>query len=216
MLIELLGLTPEEIARDETWDPKKGKRTRDFGDKVGDKVMSILTGTDYATEVQKHTKTNHVDFLTDNYGDRITKTKGLEGYDNIGDLSKLSEKKLEQELKNREATRRARSTRKATTGETDADLDLTETDPGTIVSGGTKYEKDEVKKKERKAEDLQMLLLSQQGQRNDNQFAIQMAQQDYQNRALEMKDARLERRDRQAAIQQMMAGLATMGASIAI
>ena len=73
-----------------------------------------------------------------------------------------------------------------------------------------------VTRKENKADDLQMLLLSQQGQRNNNQFAIQMAQQDYQNRALEMKDARLERRDRQSAIQQMMAGLSTLGASIAI
>lgn len=63
---------------------------------------------------------------------------------------------------------------------------------------------------------LTLMQLIQQGKTSDNQFAVQMAQQDYQNRALEMKDARLERRDRQAAIQQMMAGLATMGASIAI
>jgi len=216
MWVDLLGLTPEKIAGEETWDPKKGKRTRDFGDKVGDKVMSILTGTDYATEVQKHTKTNHVDHLTNYFGDRITKTKGLEGYDDIGDLSKLSEKKLEQELKNREATRNARSTFVAKTGGTADDLDLTVTDPGTIVAGATKYVKDENTTKENKAEDFKMLLLDQQGRRSDNQFAVQMAQVDYQNRAAEMKDARLERRDRQSAIQQMMAGLATMGASIAI
>jgi len=41
-------------------------------------------------------------------------------------------------------------------------------------------------------------------------------QQAYQNRALDLKEARLDRKDRQAAIQQMMAGLAQMGASIAI
>ena len=87
---------------------------------------------------------------------------------------------------------------------------------GTILGVGTRATTDHTDKKERKAEDLQMLLLSQQGKRSDDQFAIQMAQQDYQNRALEMKDARLERRDRKDAIQQMMAGLATMGASIAI
>jgi len=87
---------------------------------------------------------------------------------------------------------------------------------GGLKTSNLKEGRARVTKKENKAEDLQMLLLSQQGQRNDNQFAIQMAQQDYQNRALDMKDARLERRDRQSAIQQMMAGLATMGASIAI
>ena len=41
-------------------------------------------------------------------------------------------------------------------------------------------------------------------------------QQAYQNRALDLKEARMDRRDRQAAIQQMMAGLAQLGASIAI
>jgi hypothetical protein len=38
----------------------------------------------------------------------------------------------------------------------------------------------------------------------------------FQNRKLDMQEARLDRKDRQAAIQQMMAGLAQMGASIAI
>ena len=41
-------------------------------------------------------------------------------------------------------------------------------------------------------------------------------QQAYQNRVLDLKEARMDRRDRQAAIQQMMAGLAQLGASIAI
>ncbi len=92
-----------------------------------------------------------------------------------------------------------------------------------VAALGTKQTTDNTKevtkKKDKRYDDTQRLTLMQlmqQGQRMDNQFAVQMAQQDYQNRALEMKDARLERRDRQAAIQQMMAGLATMGASIAI
>ena len=216
MLLEFLKLTPEQIAEGQTWDPKKG-RERDPGDVIGDAFMGFVTGgTNYKDEVAKYTKQNHVDDLTDRFESDLKKVKGMQGYDDIGDLSKLSKEKLEREIADRLSTRRARSTRKATTGETDADLNLTETDPGTILAGGTKYQKDKVEKKEQKAEDLQMLLLSQQGQRSDNQFAIQMAQQDYQNRALEMKDARLERRDRQEAIQQMMAGLATMGASIAI
>ena len=28
MLLELLGLTPEQIAENESWDPKKGKRLK--------------------------------------------------------------------------------------------------------------------------------------------------------------------------------------------
>jgi len=41
-------------------------------------------------------------------------------------------------------------------------------------------------------------------------------QQAYQNRKLDMQEARLDRKDRQVAIQQLIAGLAQMGASIAI
>ena len=41
-------------------------------------------------------------------------------------------------------------------------------------------------------------------------------QQAYENRRLDLQEARLERKDRQAAIQQMMAGLSQLGASIAI
>ena len=67
--------------------------------------------------------------------------------------------------------------------------------------------------------------------REDGRIALQMelARQDrrddrearrderaYQNRKLDMQEARLDRKDRQAAIQNMMAGLAQLGASIAI
>jgi hypothetical protein len=52
------------------------------------------------------------------------------------------------------------------------------------------------------------------GRRADRE--LRRDQQAYQNRALDLKEARLDRKDRQAAIQQMMAGLAQMGASIAI
>ena len=38
----------------------------------------------------------------------------------------------------------------------------------------------------------------------------------FQNRKLDMQEARLDRKDRQAAIQAMMAGLSQLGASIAI
>ena len=74
----------------------------------------------------------------------------------------------------------------------------------------------EVERKERRSDNLLLMQMMQTNAQNDRQFQIQQAQQNYQNRALELKEARLDRKDRQAAIQQMMAGLAQMGASIAI
>lgn len=50
----------------------------------------------------------------------------------------------------------------------------------------------------------------------NNQFEIAQMNNRLQMRREDAKEARLERKDRQAAIQQMIAGLAQMGASIAI
>ena len=227
MLLELLGLTPEQIAENESWDPKKGKRTKDLGDRVGDGVMSLLTGTNYGERVQEATKGQYLENMEDLYGDRINKTRGVAGYDDIGDLSRLTARKIEQELRNREATKRARSSRRAATGETKADLDLTVIDPDAITAGGTKYLKDEQAAKVRKAEnkderryrDSQDLLLMNMENNQANLRAdreLRRDQQAYENRRLDLQEARADRRDRQAAIQQMMAGLAQMGASIAI
>ena len=49
-----------------------------------------------------------------------------------------------------------------------------------------------------------------------DQFAIQMAQQNYNNRRLDMQEQRAERKDRQAMIMMLMKGLAQMGQGIAI
>ena len=227
MLLELLGLTPEQIAEGESWDPKKGKRTKDLGDRFGDGIMSVLTGTNYGERVQEATKGQYLENMEDLYGDRIKKTRDVAGYADIGDLSRLTERKLLQEIENREGTRNARSSRKALTGETDADLDLTVTDPGSIKSGATKYVKDEQNTEkirlENKADsryrDSQDLLLMNMENNQANLRAnreLRRDQQAYQNRALDLKEARMDRRDRQAAIQAMMAGLSQLGASIAI
>jgi hypothetical protein len=77
-------------------------------------------------------------------------------------------------------------------------------------------EKAEVLRKEGRADDLLMMQMLQNNRQSDRQFQLQQAQQNYQNRALDLKEARMDRRDRQAAIQQMMAGLSQLGASIAI
>ena len=79
----------------------------------------------------------------------------------------------------------------------------------------TKVQK-EIERKEGRADDLLMMQMLQNNRQSDRQFQLQQAQQNYQNRALDLKEARLDRKDRQAAIQAMMAGLSQLGASIAI
>ena len=61
---------------------------------------------------------------------------------------------------------------------------------------------------------LSQMSLSQQQQANQMQIAMMDNQLD--RRRLDMQEDRLDRKDRQAMIQQLMAGLAQMGASIAI
>ena len=53
-------------------------------------------------------------------------------------------------------------------------------------------------------------------QRASNQMQIAMMDNQLERRRMDMKESRLDRKDRQAMIQQMMAGLSTLGASIAI
>ena len=225
MLLELLGLTPEQIANGETWSPTDGERTRDTGDKIGDKVMSILTGTDYASEVEKHARSNYGKKMTRLYGDDIKDVKGVKGYKDIGDLTNLEPEQIQREIERRQGTRTARSSYKALTGEDFEDTTIT--DPGTIKASATRTLKDEKEAKVTKAENKE------ESRYRDSQdlIALQFAnsaadrqadreyrrdQQAYQNRKLDLQEARLDRKDRQAAIQQMMAGLAQMGASIAI
>jgi len=233
MLLELLGLTPEQVAENETWDPKKGKRTKDLGDRVGDGILSVLTGTNYGERVQEATKGQYLENMEDLYGDRINKTKNVTGYQSIGDLTRLTDRKINQELENREKTQAARSQAAVTTG-LSRDNFLESTDPGTILASATKLVKDEKDQKERalldkeedryrdtrkdKADANAILLMNMENNqanlRADRE--LRRDQQAYQNRALDLKEARMDRRDRQAAIQQMMAGLAQLGASIAI
>lgn len=53
-------------------------------------------------------------------------------------------------------------------------------------------------------------------QRASNQMQIAMMDNQLDRRRLDMQEKRIDRRDRQAYIQQLMAGLSTLGASIAI
>lgn len=220
MLLELLGLTPEQIAKGETWSATDGERTRDTGDKIGDKVMSILTGTDYAGEVEKATKGRYLKQMNRLYGDDIKDVEGVAGYKPIGDLTTLEPEQIKREIERRKATRTARGKRSALTGEDPTSLDPNTIDPETIVAGGTKVVKDENKAETdrlegREDDRLAMTMELSRLDRKDEREA-RRDERAYQNRKLDLQEARLDRKDRQAAIQQMMAGLAQMGASIAI
>ena len=218
MFLELLGLTPEQIAKGETWSPEDGERTRDTGDKIGDKVMSILTGTDYAAEVEKQTKENYRKKMQNRFGTELEDVKDVKGYQDIGDLTKLTPQQITSAIEKRVGTRDARSSYTALTGE-EVD-DYTITDPGTIKSKATRTLKDEetaeVKRQEGRADDLLALQLQLSREDRAEDRAIRRENRAFENRKLDLQEARLDRKDRQAAIQQMMAGLAQLGASIAI
>ena len=67
----------------------------------------------------------------------------------------------------------------------------------------------ETRRKEKRSDDLLLLQMLQNNRQSDREFELRQAQQNYQNRALDLKEARLDRKDRKL-IQQMMAGLAQM------
>ena len=74
----------------------------------------------------------------------------------------------------------------------------------------------EIERKEGRADKLLLMQMNNAAEDRRADRELRRDQQAYQNRVLDLKEARLDRKDRQAAIQQMMAGLAQMGASIAI
>lgn len=74
----------------------------------------------------------------------------------------------------------------------------------------------EVQRKEGRADRLLLMQMNMSAEDRRADRELRRDQQAYDNRRLDLQEARLDRKDRQAAIQQMMAGLAQMGASIAI
>ena len=74
----------------------------------------------------------------------------------------------------------------------------------------------QLQKEKLKADKLQMLQLQNQTARNNQQFQIQMAQQDFNNRRLDLREARDEKKDRQAMIMMIVQGLQNVGKSFAV
>ena len=74
----------------------------------------------------------------------------------------------------------------------------------------------EVERKEGRADKLLLMQMNMSAEDRRADRELRRDQQAYDNRRLDMQEARASRKDRQAAIQSMMAGLAQLGASIAI
>ena len=223
MFLKALGLTPEQVAERELQDynVKKGARDVTFGDQIGDGIMSLLTGKDYAKEVAQKTKDLYVDGLKDRAGARFDRTRDVAGYENLtdGQLSTMTDNKLGAALEDRAATKAARSLAAATTG-LDRGQFLAATDAGEIKALAAKYVKDEADEKTKKANtkeenryDERMRLLYQ--DRADNRAA--------QNRQYELQIMQLQQADRLKAQERkdrmfmtLMAGLQNLGQGFTI
>ena len=141
---DLLGLDPKSIASASDYTPGEGRK-KDFGDYIGDAVLSALTGTNYSELVEKESKAKRGEKLDDVFGGRITDVAGLEGYSELPGLDGLADMKssdIEKELKRREATKQALSTAAVTYG-VDIEDPKGLTDPGEILSKASGLKKAE-------------------------------------------------------------------------
>ena len=172
---ELLGLTPEQIAEKESYDPKKGQRERDFGDRFGDKIMSALTGINYAKKVGEATKTAYVDKLKDDYGTSLTRYGSVSGGQDLSDLSKLTSTQLEQRLESNRALKDARTQAVTATGRDRTEyMDLT--DPDQILSlAATHVRKD--KEAEKRQASSEAAALRQEGYARQDALYAHQAQE---------------------------------------
>ena len=223
MFLKALGLTPEQVAERELqdYDVKKGARDVTFGDQIGDGIMSLLTGKDYAKEVAQKTKDLYVDGLKDRAGARLDRTRNVAGYENLtdGQLASMSDNQLNAALEDREATKAARSLAAATTG-LDRGQFLAATDAGEIKALAAKYVKDEADKKTKDAENK-----ADQRYYDDRRDRL-MDRQDArraENRRYELEIMRLQQADKQKAqdrrdrmIMTLMSGLNNLGQAFTI
>ena len=225
MLLKALGLTPEQVAKRELedYDVDKGGRDVTFGDQVGDSIMSLLTGKDYAKEVAEKTRQEYVKQIkrNNNAEARLNRTKDVVGYDNLtdGQLESMTATQLNNALQDRERTKAARSLAAAKTG-IGRDQFLTTTDPGEIEALAAQYVKEEADKKTEKANtkeenryDERMRLLYQ-----DRADARAAQNRNYQLQIMQLQQAdklkAQERKDRM--FMTLMAGLQNLGQGFTI
>lgn len=230
MLDFLLGSVKENAVREyDNYNFEDGSRKKDIGDHIGD----FLTGRGAA--IDEAVKQEHIKRLEQDYGvasDEVRTYLGggtkLPNIDENTDPLRLKQEIQRaapkvQEVKDAKAFA-AQNGILLQPSQYNGDAAAMLSDANTQIEG--KAETKRLKLKGERDRETQRV----EG-RSDKLLAMQFAnsaadrqadreyrrdQQAYQNRKLDMQEARLDRKDRQAAIQSMMAGLAQLGASIAI
>jgi hypothetical protein len=226
----LFGSVRENAEREyDNYDFESGTRKKDLGDHIGD----FLTGRGAA--IDEAVKKEHIRRLEQDYGvaaDEVRTYLGggakLPNIDANTDPLRLKQEIQRaapkvQEVKDAKAFA-AQNGILLQPSQYNGDAAAMLSDANTQIEGKAETKRLKLKgendaenlRKEGRADNLLMMQMLQNNRQSDRQFQLQQAQQDYQNRALDLKESRLDRKDRQAAIQAMMAGLSQLGASIAI
>jgi len=224
---ELLGLDAKSQARGEK-GALNSRRTEFETWDLGDRLRSVLTGVT-REQLERLSGTLADTELEEIYGSRASRAKGNLGHLNSAYQGIKGQTKGEIISQIEEDEQKGAVLQR--TIASNPRLDVSTIAPtaavGDIVGAGSKAtvahadekETKATEKEERRYRDSQDLIALQFANSAADRQAdreYRRDQQAYQNRKLDLQEARLDRKDRQAAIQQMMAGLAQMGASIAI
>ena len=197
-----------------------------------EKIMDTIFRGGSSAGIQQLSKDDYVSELRDTYGsklelldDDVRKDLGI--VDRQGITASMSEADIARQIKTgrrlEEARRVARSTRGVDPGV------IQSTDPEAIQRGietaqvqtqRSDLVNDPIYQNQLRQQQLtNQLALGQMNlseQRLDNQMQMAMMNNQLEIRRQDSADRRADRRDRQAMIQQLMSGLSTLGASIAI
>jgi hypothetical protein len=197
-----------------------------------EKIMDTIFRGGSSEGLQNLSKDDYVRKLKETYGsklelldDDVRRDLGI--VDRQGINSTMSEADVARQIKTGRRLEEARRTGRATRGI--APEVLQSTDPE-VIQRGIENAQVETKRKDTESDPIYQNTLKQQNltnqmalsqmalseQRASNQMQIAMMDNQLERRRMDMKESRLDRKDRQAMIQQMMAGLSTLGASIAI
>lgn len=219
-LMEMLGLDLDSQAKGEI-NSLNSRRTGFESYDLGDSLRGLLTG------VSREALEKRAGEIADQ---RLTDLYQPQADVNASNLQHLTagfqgvKGKTEGEIKAAINNDKARASALQTVQSNNPDLDVTSiganSQVGGILGSGAKATKQantaETRRQEGRADDLLLMQMNMAAEDRRADRELRRDQQAYQNRVLELKEARMDRNDRKAAIQAMMAGLAKMGAAIAI
>ena len=171
-------LDPTKVAESQlsSYDPKTGKREKDFGDHLGDGLMSIFM-PGFGSKVDQATQDLHVDTLKQGAGNRLTRYGSVSGGEDTSDLTRLSSRQLDQRLNANQTLKDTRTKASVTTGRDRSEY-MELNDPDAIMSLAAGHVKQDKEKKEKEARDRETSLLERSERREDNRIAASERRQD--------------------------------------